>query len=196
MSHFNIFNSQSLQTNYQSGLLPQRNSKNNFYQETSCRANLKDFKLSSENRRILKKTDYFNYELTTIKFDIAIQKQIYQWLKKLEWDFPISSVKTIFSDHIFNYLYTWKHHQQTVAYSVCLFDQSISHIAYVFYDPAYSNNDLPIRLVLQCVIDSQQMGLDYSYLGRFDPETKIGFYKRTLPGFEYYKDGQWIKYQH
>ena len=194
MTQFNLKNNNSIETNYHTGLLPQRNQKDFWYLDSSSRSNLSLFNLSSENRRILKKTNNFSFTKTKsedFNFDIGVQKEIFSWIKQLGWDFPISSVKKIFTDHIFNYLYIWKNEQeQTVAYSICYFSEKISHIAYVFYDPVYSHNNLPIRLTLQTIIDSQEKGLDYCYLGRFSE--KSGFYKRTMPGFEYFKDEKWI----
>ncbi len=194
MSQYNISNQNDLETNYSLGYLPQRNSPHLFYFDSSCRSNLINFKLSSENRRILNKTENFSFTKTEskkINFSLEIQKQIFGWIKKLEWDFPISSVKNIFTKHIFNYIYVWKNeNNEVVAYGLCLFTQSISHIAYVFYNPEYSHGNLPIRLVLQVIIDSQELGLKYCYLGRFSEST--GFYKRNMPGFEYFKDNNWI----
>lgn len=196
MSQFNITNNNSIEENYNQGLLPQRNNRDSFYYDSSCRSNLNNFSLSSENRRILRKTDNFSFEKKEIKdfnFDLNIQKQIYTWLKELNWDFPISSVKKIFTDHLFNYVYIWKdENDQVVAYSLCYFSSTISHIAYVFYDPKYNHSNLPIRLVLQIIIDSHQLNLKYCYLGRFSQTT--GFYKRNMPGFEYFDDKRWIEY--
>ncbi len=198
MTQFNIQNQLSPAENYQSGLLPQRNQINFWYQDSSSRSNLSNFQLSSENRRIINKTQEFTYQLISLKdfnYTPKVQKQIFSWLKLLGWDFPVSSVKTIFTNHIFNYLYIWKDQQQnTIAYSICYFSKEISHIAYVFYDPQYSHGNLPIRLVLQTVSDSHDRGLKYCYLGRFSSET--GFYKRNMPGFEYFNPDskQWEKY--
>ncbi len=198
MADFNIQNQLSPEQNYQSGLLPQRNQSNFWYHDTSSRSNLiNEFKLSSENRRIINKTQEFTFELIPLnnfEFTPGIQKQIFSWIKGLGWDFPISSVKTIFTNHIFNYLYIWKDsNNNPIAYSICYFSDSISHIAYVFYSPEYSHGNLPIRLVLQTVIDSHDRGLNYCYLGRFSPDT--GFYKRNMPGFEHFQNNNWIKYE-
>lgn len=188
MAKYNLKIKTDLQATYQSGFLPQRNSKQLFYKDSSCRSNLTDFSLNSENRRILRKTDQFSYQtqsLNQFNFNPSVQKQIKTWIKKLGWDFPISSVKKIFTDHMFNTIYIWKNQtNQLVAYSVCYFGSDFSHIAYVFYDPKYANQNLPIRLSLQVSIDSHNQGLKYCYLGRFNSST--GFYKRNLPGFEFY----------
>lgn len=197
MTQFNLNNNQSIELNYQQGFLPQRNQKNLWYQDTSSRSNLSQFNLSSENRRILKKTDNFTYKkikLENFDFDISIQKRIFNWIKELGWDFPISSVKKIFTQHLFNTLYIWfDENNQEVAYSVCYFSEFISHIAYVFYDPKYNHSNLPIKLVLETIIDSQKENLQFCYLGRFSSET--GFYKRNMPGFEHFKDNQWVPYE-
>jgi len=196
MSQFNLKNIGDIDENYQNGLLPQRNDKNLFYFQTSSRSNLSNFNLSSENRRILRKTEDFTFEKIPLKdfvYDLKIQKEIYSWIKSLGWDYPISSVKNVFKNHIFNYLYIWKDSQNnTVAYSICYFSKNISHIAYVFYNPELAHGNLPIRLVLQVVIDSQILGLKYCYLGRFSEDS--GFYKRNMPGFEYFESQQWLPY--
>lgn len=190
MPQYNLKFNLPLEQIYQNGYLPQRNSPDFFYQDSSCRSNLTNFKLSSENRRILRKTDSYTFNklsLVDFNYTFEIQKQIKQWLSGLGWDFPISSVKTVFKNHLFNYVYVWKHDQQIIAYSICYFSPLISHIAYVFYNPELSHSDLPIRLVLQTIIDSQQSGLQYCYLGRFSN------YKRNMPGFENFQNNNWQK---
>jgi len=194
MTQFNLKNTNNIDENYQNGLLPQRNNKDLFYSETSCRSNLVNFNLSSENRRILRKTEEFTFEkksLKEFKYNFQIQKEIANWVKTLDWNFPVSSIKSIFTNHIFNNLYIWKDKQnKIIAYSICYFSSEISHIAYVFYNPNLTNSNLPIRLVLQTIIDSQKLGLKYCYLGRFSQN--LGYYKRNMPGFEYFKDNNWI----
>lgn len=194
MTQFNLKNTNTVKENYQNGFLPQRNDKNLFYFQSSCRSNLEKFNLSSENRRILRKTENFTYEkilLQNFDYDFKVQKEIKNWIKTLAWDFPVSSLKTIFKDHIFNYLYIWKDDQgKVVAYSICYFSDDISHIAYVFYHPDLAHGNLPIRLVLQTIINSQELGLKYCYLGRFSENS--GYYKRNMPGFEYFKDNNWV----
>jgi arginyl-tRNA--protein-N-Asp/Glu arginylyltransferase len=197
---YNIQNNLSLEENYQQGLLPQRNSKTSFYQDEnfSSRCNLEFFQLSSENRRILKKTENYSNQkipLSEFNYNSLVQKQIVNWVKNLGWEFPVSSIKTVFTDHIFNYLYIWRDQKNNIcAYSLCYIDRDFSHIAYVFYDPALAHNDLPIRLSLQVIIDSFDLQHKYCYLGRFNPETKLGYYKRNFPGFQYFTQGQWLSY--
>jgi len=79
MTEFNLKNTKSIDQNYQEGLLPQRNDKNLFYFQTSSRSNLKNFILSSENRRILRKTQDFTFEKIPLKkfdYNSKTQKEI------------------------------------------------------------------------------------------------------------------------
>ena len=190
---FNIKNNLSPEENYRHGLLPQRNKKDLFYNQSSCRSNLENFRLSSENRRILKKTQNYSFKKTPLAdfdYNPNLQKTLLLWTKKLSWNFPVSSIKTIFTRHIFNQLYIWQDsNKQIIAYSICYFSSTVSHIAYVFYHPDLSHTNLPIRLTLQTIIDSHDLGLKYCYLGRFSSQT--GYYKRNMPGFEHFTDNSW-----
>lgn len=197
---YNIKNKLSIEQNFQSGLLPQRNSKFSFYKDEnfSSRSDLNFFQLSSENRRILNKTQNYTFKkilLSEFTYTSSVQKQIVSWVKELTWNFPTSSIKTVFTNHIFNYLYIWYNQDKEIcAYSLCYFNENFSHIAYVFYNPKYAHNDLPIRLSLQVISDSFDLKLKYCYFGRFNPNTKLGFYKRNFPGFQYFTQGQWLPY--
>ena len=195
MQQLNITFLGSIPDAYQQGLLPQRNQKDLYYRDSSCRSDLSRFSLSSENRRIIRKTENFTFKsipLSDFDFNVEVQKQCYRWTKAQNWDFPSSSIKTIFTNHIFNTVYVWYQGNEVVAYTIGYFDKSISHIAYVFYNPRLAHGNLPIRLSLQFIIDSHQLGLKYCYLGRFSPET--GFYKRNMPGFEHYYHQSWVPY--
>jgi arginyl-tRNA--protein-N-Asp/Glu arginylyltransferase len=191
---FNLKFDLPLEAIYSQGYLPQRNQKDLYYLSTSCRSNLSSFSLSSENRRILNKTSSYIFQklkLSDFTFNPTTKKQISLWIKTLGWDFPISSVKTIFTEHLFNQLYIWQEGDTVIGYAICLDTPTFSHIAYVFYQPEYSRTNLPIRMVLQFIIDSQLDGKKYCYLGQFSKDT--GYYKRTMPGFEYFFNGSWQK---
>jgi arginyl-tRNA--protein-N-Asp/Glu arginylyltransferase len=195
MAKYNLQPLSTIDDTYAHGLLPQRNQKGVYYSDSSCRANLSQFQLSSENRRILRKTDSFTYQLLPLDqfdFNPKVKKQCLDWAQVQSWDFPSSSIKSIFTNHIFTHVYRWQEKDLPIAYAICYFSAQVSHIAYVFYHPDFGRNSLPIRLVLQAIIDSHQLGLKYCYLGRFSPP--LGFYKRTMPGFEIYHQNQWLTY--
>lgn len=198
MSQYNLKTKLNIDEAYNSGLLPQRNGKNLYYRDRSCRSNLSQLQLSSENRRILRKTEGYTYRavpLDEFDFNPSLQKTIHTWIKTLNWDFPTSSLKIVFKNHIFNQVIIWSDQDgKIIAYAIVYTSSEIAHIAYLFYDPDVSHQDILIRIVLQFVIDCHKLGLKYAYLGRFSPES--GYYKRNMPGFEYYQDNSWKTKNH
>ena len=199
MSKFNIKSKLKIDQIYQQGLLPQRNNKQLYYQQSSCRCQIKNLVFNSENRRIFRKTDQFSYQLLPLsQFQLKANQlnQIYSWSQAQQWDFPKSSIKNVFTNHIFNYLYIWRLNQQIVGLAICLFDSNFSHLAYVFFDPSFDKQYLPIRMCLQAIGDSASKKLTYCYLGRFDPNQKIGYYKRNFPNLQIYnyQHKQWQHY--
>ena len=102
---YNLTSNLSIEEIYEQGWLPQRNQAGYFYTDDncSCRSRLQNAQLSSENRRILKKTAHFSYKLLSLKdfnYTPALQKQLSTWTKTLNWNFPASSIKTVFTNHI------------------------------------------------------------------------------------------------
>jgi hypothetical protein len=184
---------------YQQGFLPQKNDPYTFYQDSqnpSCRSNLINFSLSSENRRILKLSSQYSFHLLESKnlnYDFALQKKLKNWAKNMNWAISTSSIKTIFTNHLFNYFYLWTTQNQPSAYTALLKTPDFSQIAYVFYNPLNLElKNLPIRMVLQACIDAHQSKQSYCYLGTFGQR---GYYKRNMPGFEYYQKRKWIPYE-
>ncbi len=185
---------------YENGFLPQRQNPNTFYKDPlhpSSRSLLKDLTLSSENKRILRLTDHHQYKLVPKKdfiYDFSLQKKLKDWSKNMNWDLKTSSIKNIFQNHLFNFFYLWETANQTTAYAAILKSPSFSQIAYVFYNPQNPDlKNLPIRMVLQTCLDAHESGQDHCYLGTFTKEK--GYYKRNMPGFQYYKEGTWTSYE-
>jgi len=184
---------------YENGFLPQRQNSHIFYknpQKPSSRALLKNLTLSSENKRILKRTDHYQHRLLAQKdfvYDFSLQKKLKDWTKNMNWGIKTSSIKTIFTNHIFNFFYVWETAHQPLAYAAVLKTPAFSHIAYVFYNPKNPDlRNLPIRMVLQTCIDAHNSNQAYCYFGTFSKEK--GYYKRNMPGFQYYKKGIWTPY--
>lgn len=189
----------NLESLYRDGFLPQRQDSETFYQDPnhpSSRSGLSFENISSENRRILKHTDQFQYRLLPLNeltYDHRLQKTLKTMAKNMGWDIKTDSIKTIFTGHIFNYVYVWKLKGETIAYSLIHQNPNFSHLAYVFYSPQENLKYLPIRLVLQAVIDGQKKGRRYCYLGTFSQGR--GYYKRNMPSFEYYSPTGWTSYE-
>jgi len=176
---------------YQLGFLPFRNRKNLFYLSRSCRSNIKYFSLSSENKRVLKKTDQFRPEvisLSEFNYTPEVQRSCKLWARQAGWKISTSSLKVLFKNHFFNKLYLWKDEAsgKIICYQILYESKTILHTASVFYDPSYHSTGLGTRLLLEASQNAHQKELDFAYMG-----TCYGMYKRSISGFEFFNGFEW-----
>jgi len=107
---------------YADGFLFTRESKGKMYQTRSVRIDLGKFELSSENRRVLKKTEdigLMTYELPYEKYSWEIGKmgkEFYQ-TKFGEGIFSANKIKELLTKkHNFNKLFIYNNKQEAVGY--------------------------------------------------------------------------------
>ncbi len=179
---------------YQKGFLPFRNNSWLFYLARSCRSNLKNFRLSSENKRIIKKTQGFDFKIISLNkfdFNFNVQKQCKDWSKSRGWKISITSIKNLFQGDFFNLcqLVKEKDQSQTAAYSIIKEEENFVHWAYVFMNPNYQNSNLVIRMGLE-IIRWAQPRKKFVYLGTCYGKSN---YKRNYPGFEFFNGIFWSK---
>jgi hypothetical protein len=80
----NDFNELEINSSFENGFLFTREHKGSMYQTRTLRINIKDFELSSENRRIINKTN----DMKLIPISLPIEKSNYNWkIHKLGKDF-------------------------------------------------------------------------------------------------------------
>lgn len=177
---------------YGLGFLPFRNNSNLFYLSRSCRSNLANFSLSSENKRVLKNTSHLFAEafpLSGFDYNASVQKACKHWAKDRGWKISTSSLKTIFKNHIFNTLYVWKdkkNSQKVTGYQVIFQNKTILHTANVFYNPEYYEVGLGTRMLIEAAKNAASNNLSYAYMG-----TCYSAYKRNIPGFEFFNGFEW-----
>lgn len=176
---------------YQSGFLPFRNNRDLFYLSRSCRSNTKDFSLSSENKRVLKNTSHLVpkvISITDFKYTPVVQKTCKGWAKDRGWKISTLSLKTIFTDHIFNQVIVWKDSQKDniVCYQVIYENKDLVHANSVFYDSSYYNTGLGTRTLIEISQYAYKKGIKLAYLG-----TSYSMYKRSIPGFEFFNGFEW-----
>jgi len=176
---------------YQMGFMPFRHRKNLFYLSRSSRCRLEDFSLSSENRRIEKKTAHLaikTYSTDGFQYTPRVQKYCKIWAKQRSWPIATKSIRHIFNDHFFNQVWVWKDKDEVVGYQVIFKNDNISHVAHVFYN-ADKEKDLGMRMLLEAVKTAKKEGLEFVYLGTCYGKT--GYYKRALAGFEFFNGFSW-----
>jgi len=181
---------------YENGFLPIRNLPAVYYLSRSVRVDLSKFELSSENKRILKKTENFESDLVPLtKFNYTgeIQKfcKDYADQKLGRGLFPTASIKAIFSNNIFNYVFVFKEisRQNQVGYAVCFISGNLLQYAHAFYDLNYLKENLGARMILEAVNWAHRSKKRYAYLGTCYEESAL--YKTEFRGVEFFNGFRW-----
>ena len=177
---------------YTSGFLPFRNKLNLFYLARSCRVDLDKFSLLSENRRILKKTADLNFaikKMADFNYTPQVQKQCKDWAKSRGWKISTKSLKFIFSNQFFNYLFVWEKRGQVVGYQIFYQAKNFIHSAYVIYNSVQVGKELAMRMLIEGSLWGQKNNQALHYLGTSYGGS--GFSKRSLAGFEFFNGFGW-----
>lgn len=192
-------NDREIENLYQSGYLFTRLAKGIMQKTRSVRIDLKKFKLSSENRRIIKK----NTSLHLQEVELPLQK--YDWsIGKLAKDFydtkfgkgimsaqKVKEMLTEESKSNFNTLYTYSSNDnsETIAYVICYKGRNFLHYSYPFYDLRENNKDLGLGMMLKAILDSQEKNCEYIYLGSLQRANDI--YKLQFEGLQWFDGHAW-----
>jgi hypothetical protein len=183
--------SDQLENIYGQGFLPFRNNQDIFYLSRSSRSIVDKYELSSENKRIINKTENFSFEIISNKdfeYSPKIQKTCKEWSKSKGWKISTVSIKKLFTGSYFNLALTAKLDSTHAGYSVIHQEASFLHWAYVFIDPEFDKSGLAIRMGLEVIKYAKETGAKYVYLGTCYGNNN---YKRNYPGFEYFEGPGW-----
>lgn len=182
---------------YNRGYLFGRIDKGNIYQTRSLRIDLAKFTLSSENRRVLKKTE--NLKLTKLSIPYAN----YHWkIGKLGKDFYATKFgeKTFSANKIkelltnsdksnFNKLFIYSLKDSDVGYCIVRETDKIIHYCYPFYQLHSATANLGLGMMLHAILFAQTENKKYIYLGSFQRPTDT--YKLQFSGLEWFNGERW-----
>lgn len=181
---------------YNNGFLPMRNKPNLYYLSRSLRVDLNKFELSSENRRILGKTEGILASLIPLSefdYNFEVQKFCKDYSdKKLGGVFSTQDIKSIFLDQVYNHVLVFKDtssNQKVVGYAVCFIEGKFCQYAYAFYDLDYIKENLGARMMLEALLLGKKNEQDYVYLGTCYEEHAL--YKTEFKGIEFFNGFQW-----
>jgi len=160
-------------------------------QTRSIRIDLEKFELSSENKRIVRKTQ----DLVLEHFSIPFAK--YDWtIGKLAKDFydtkfapgifSANKIKELFTDKEktnFTTVLSYKQNDLPVGYCIAYKNNTLLHYSYPFYDLA-SDKNTGMGMMIKAIIFAKQSGLTYIYLGSAQRPTDI--YKLQFSGLEWF----------
>lgn len=157
----------------------------------SVRINLANFELSSENKRILNKTDFLSYTKENIpytNYSWEIGKLAKDFYDSRGASFSANKIKELLTTtHNFNILFVYTEADATtpLGYAICFESDTILHYSYPFYDVEHHPKDTGLGMMLQAIMYAKESGKQYVYLG------SLARYKLQFKGLEWFDGENW-----
>ena len=188
---------------YNEGFVATRLGRGIFNKTRSLRIDLGAFILSSENRRILKKTEGLNLSSHPIPY------APYSWtVGKMAKDFytekfgdgtfsanKIKELLTTPDKSTFNrlHIYRWPNYPEPIGYCIALETSEFLHYCYPFYELHATEHPLPpnlgLGMMLRAILSAQEEGKKHIYLGSLQRPSDT--YKLQFTGLEWFDGKVW-----
>ncbi len=188
----------SLPEVYEKGYLPYSGSaqaRDVFYMSRSSRIPLEGFSLSSENRRIAKKFDG-RFEKSRIPFsqfncDEKFMKFCLDYFTSQHGGrvMPRERLQFILGNGLISTIVTYTEKGQPVAYVFEIERAELCHFWFSFYAPQFAKQSLGIWLMLDCIRNARERGIEHYYLGTV--YGKKALYKTNFKPLEWWNGGDW-----
>lgn len=182
---------------FDAGFLPSSRNLDRFYLCRHVRVDLRKFKLSSENRRVLRKGEGIHFELVPrAKFDFTRERRAFykgyadikfgkdiMTLARLDalFDSPIISHLLVFNDS--------KTGQEIGTATLYLEGDELAFYYYAFYDLNYFQRNLGIYMMTSAVAEFAKRSVRHLYLGSCYSENAL--YKTQFAGAEFFNGFRW-----
>ncbi len=192
------FSDAHINTLYREGYLFTRVDRGVMKQTRSVRIDLSQFELSSENRRILKKTEWIEIKKETLPY------ANYSWkIGKLAKDFYETKFgkKTFSANKIkellttnksnFNRVFVYSYNGEPIGYCIARETNEMIHYSYPFYtlNSQLSTLNPGMAMMTQAVLFAKEHGKKYIYLGSAQRPTDT--YKLQFAGLEWFDGKEW-----
>ena len=190
---------------YADGFLFTRIGKGIMKQTRSVRIDLAQFELSSENRRILKRTSTIslhdrNLPLTSAEYDWSLAKcaKDFYEIKFGAGTMSANKVKEMLTDGTksnFNTFLTFLNQDEKenlrkkLGFVICYKNSQLLHYCYPFYDLSLAPKDMGLGMMVQAIVYAQKLGLRYVYLGSLQRPNDT--YKLQFKGLEWFDGKNW-----
>lgn len=188
------FSDENINNLYNEGYIFGRPSKGYMYQTRSLRIDLDKFELSSENRRILRKTENLRLKIEDLPlvdyhWNIGKMAKDFYETKFGKGTFSANKIKEILTtEHNFNKLFTYSIENENIGYCIALETNNIIQYSYPFYDLSADKNT-GMSMMLQAVNYAKENNKKYIYLGSAKDEKAK--YKLQFAGLEWFDGEKW-----
>lgn len=204
------FSDENIAAMYAGGYVFTRIGKGIMHQTRSVRIDLNKFTPTSENRRILKKTEGIELsgsELPFDGYDFTIGKMAKDFYQNKFGSGIMSAqkIKEMLTDagrSNFNKLLCYTKHSiiedtvsktptpdTTCGYTICYSNTFLLHYSYPFYNLESSPNDMGLGMMIRAVEFAKNSGMRYLYLGSLQRPTDT--YKLQFEGLEWFDGKEW-----
>lgn len=194
------FSDENINTLYNEGFLFTRIKKGKLAQTRSVRIDLSKFKLSSENKRILRKTEDIELNISSIPYTnynwkIGKMGKDFYTIKFGGGTFSANKIKEIITDKNksnFNKLFVYHSptdNKKEIGFCVCYENQQILHYSYPFYNLKSEISNTGISMMLRAIMYASETGKKYIYLGSAKDEKAK--YKLQFEGLEWFDGINW-----
>ncbi len=182
---------------YADGFVFTRIGKGVIQQTRSARIDISKFSLTSENRRILKKTEGIElkgFQLPMADYDYKIGKLAKDFYdtKFGKGTMSAQKIKEMMTDKEksnFNCIFTYISGGKTIGYAICYTSDLIHHYSFPFYDLAASPKDMGLGMMIRAIELVKGYGHKYFYLGSLQRPGDT--YKLQFEGLEWFDGKKW-----
>jgi arginyl-tRNA--protein-N-Asp/Glu arginylyltransferase len=198
------FSEKNINSIYNDGYLFGRAGHGEMYQTRSLRIDLSKFILSSENKRILRKTENIfleSHPLPYASYHWSIHKLGHDFYSKKfgEKTFSANKIKEIMTDKEksnFNIVFIYSPSPlkgegwgEVKGYCITLETDELIHYCYPFYDLDKSPANMGLGMMIKAIVYAQENNKKYIYIGSFSRPTDI--YKLQFTGLEWFDKKNW-----
>ncbi len=191
------FADENIDSLYNAGYVFTRVDKGIMNQTRSLRIDLAKFELSSENRRILRKTENIQLSNTTLpytEYDWTIGKlaKDFYTTKFGDGTFSANKTKELLTNtekSNFNRLFVYTLENKPIGYCIVAETNNLIHYCYPFYDLTSDQKDLGLGMMIRAIVLAKESNKKYIYLGSFQRPTDT--YKLQFSGIEWFDKSKW-----
>jgi len=191
------FSDKNIDKLYQEGYVFTRIKKGVMNQTRSVRIDLSQFELSSENRRVLRKTENLNLEIKNLplenySWEIGKLAKDFYTQKFGDGTFSANKIKELLNDKEksnFNKVFIYTSDNEPLGYCISAETKTIIHYCYPFYDLEKSPKDMGLGMMTRAVLWASENNKKYIYLGSLQRPTDT--YKLQFAGIEWFDGKNW-----
>jgi arginyl-tRNA--protein-N-Asp/Glu arginylyltransferase len=182
---------------FDSGFLPSSRNLDRFYLCRHIRVDLRKFKPSSENRRILRKGEGITFELVPReKFDFTKERRaFYKGYADIKFGLDVmghARLDALFDSPITSHLLVFTDSATGAEVGVAtlyLEGDTLAYYYYAFYDLNYFQRNLGLYMMTSAVAEFARGGTRHLYLGSCYSENAL--YKTQFAGAEFFNGFRW-----